>query len=426
MAAKTKTAEKAKTTEKPEVAAQAPTANLPATIPLRLGYPRSMQEYADIDQAGWRVLCDVIFPNAKTSEAIVLAVQYCKSRKLDIMKKVVHIVPMYSKALNKEIDTIWPGIAEVRITATRTGVYAGKDAAEFGPEITQTFQHIDDRNGAVVKTQEVTYPEWCRITVYKIVQGIRCAFVGPKVVWLEAYATENRYSPVPNEMWDNRRSGQLEKCTEAAALRAAFPEELGNIYVAEEMHGRVIEASLADTHYANIPGGDGTMTPPRPAKSDFSPPTSEKPAGGNDKSALQKTEAAQNGPDGRPEPPPLGDSVDETDPKQPSGHGVRRDPPPPSAKAAIEDATVIPEEDVTQEEPQPSKAFNEAQSMVAKLAEGLPGIETGDLDDYKARGKDSILKLEGLTADERDMLRGTWTGMVLNEQQTRARSRKRR
>lgn len=426
MATKTKTEEKAKTAEKPEVAPQAPTANLPATIPLRLGYPRSMQEYADIDQAGWRVLCDVIFPNARTSEAIVLAVQYCKSRKLDIMKKVVHIVPMYSKALNKEIDTIWPGIAEVRITATRTGVYAGKDAAEFGPEITQTFQHIDDRNGAIVRTQEIAYPEWCRITVYKIVQGIRCAFVGPKVIWLEAYATESRYSPIPNEMWENRTSGQLEKCAEAAALRAAFPEELGNIYVAEEMHGRVIEGSLADQHYANIPGADGTMTPPRPAKSDFTPPAPEKPAEGKDKPPPQKAGVAQSGPDGRPEPPPLGESVEETDPKPPAGQDVRRDPPPPTAKTAIEDATIIPEEEQTQEEPQPSKAFAEAQGMVVKLVEGLPSIETDGLDDYKARGKDNILKLEGLTADERDMLRGNWTATVLNEQQTRSRARKRR
>jgi hypothetical protein len=42
-------------------------------------------------------------------------------------------------------------------------------------------------------------------------------------------------------MWRRRTRGQLDKCAEAAALRAAFPEELGNDYSAEEMEGQVID-----------------------------------------------------------------------------------------------------------------------------------------------------------------------------------------
>jgi hypothetical protein len=52
---------------------------------------------------------------------------------------------------------------------------------------------------------------------------------------------------VPNEMWAKRPFGQLDKCVEAAALRKAFPEELGNTYTVDEMEGRTIEGSLADT-----------------------------------------------------------------------------------------------------------------------------------------------------------------------------------
>jgi len=39
-------------------------------------------------------------------------------------------------------------------------------------------------------------------------------------------------------MWAKRPRGQLEKCAEAAALRRAFPEEIGNEYAAEEVEGQ--------------------------------------------------------------------------------------------------------------------------------------------------------------------------------------------
>ena len=38
-------------------------------------------------------------------------------------------------------------------------------------------------------------------------------------------------------MWLKRPRGQIEKCAEAAALRSAYPEEIGNEYVPEEMAG---------------------------------------------------------------------------------------------------------------------------------------------------------------------------------------------
>ena len=80
------------------------------------------------------------------------------------------------------------------------------------------------------------FPEWCRVTITRELNGKERAFVGPKVYWLEAYA-KWADTDVPNEMWANRPVGQLEKCAEAGALRRAFPEEIGNDLTAEEMAG---------------------------------------------------------------------------------------------------------------------------------------------------------------------------------------------
>lgn len=179
-----------------------------------------------VTKATWKALTDAVFPNAQSVDSVVLALSYCKARKLDPFKRCVHIVPMWSKQKNAMVDTVWPGIAELRTTAFRTGSYAGKDAAEFGPDETETIGNA-----------KVTYPTWCRITIHRRLGSTICQFVGPQVWWLETYGRVKKNDTTPNAMWLKRPRGQIEKCAEAASLRAAYPEELGNDYAAEEMVG---------------------------------------------------------------------------------------------------------------------------------------------------------------------------------------------
>jgi len=200
--------------------------------PPRLPYHPAIEERFGIDPASWRALTDAVFPSASTTDAVILALSYCKARKLDPFKKPVQIVPMWDAKRKQMVDTVWPGIGELRTTAFRTGQYAGRDAASFG----------EMRELKLAEDVTITYPEWCEVVVYRILHGVRCAFHGPRVHWMETYATKGRDTNAPNSMWAKRPNGQLEKCAEAAALRAAFPEELGNEYAAEEMEGKVIDA----------------------------------------------------------------------------------------------------------------------------------------------------------------------------------------
>lgn len=245
--------------------------------PMRLPVSENMLGQLGVTEAQYRVLIDQIFPGARTVEAISLALAYCRSRNLDIMKKPVHVVPMWSSSLRKMVETVWPSISEIRTTATRTGDYGGIGEADFGPVVEGEFvQKItDDRDprNDREQTHKIAYPAWCRLVVHRWVHGERCAFHA-RVFWTEAYATIGRGSDVPNEMWRKRPYGQLEKCTEAAALRKAFPEELGNTYAAEEMEGRTIEGEISSAY--------AVAEPPRPKP----PPDTDKADNKTDKADI--------------------------------------------------------------------------------------------------------------------------------------------
>lgn len=217
------------------------------TIAPRLPMPHGVH---GLSAPQWRVLTDAIFPLAKTPEAIMLALDYCRARKLDPFKRPVHVVPMWSKALKREVETVWPGINELQVTAARSHAWAGMDEPRWGPMTEYKFSTEDD-NGST-RTVVVTAPEWCAVTVYRTVNDRREAFTEP-VYWIEAYGRIGR-GEMPNDMWRKRPRGQLHKCAKAASLRAAFPEDIGSEYSAEEMEGKEIDAAgpVVDGHIADV------------------------------------------------------------------------------------------------------------------------------------------------------------------------------
>ncbi|HDX8356793.1 TPA: phage recombination protein Bet [Aeromonas hydrophila] len=190
-----------------------------------------------IDEPTWNALCNTIYPGANP-DSVVMAIDYCKARGLDILLKPVHLVPMQvTDARSKEKvwrDVPMPGIGMYRIQADRSGNYAGADEPVFGPDVTEEFQ--DPYNQSV--KVKVTYPQWCKYTVFKMVNGQRVAFHALER-WKENYATQSGKTECPNAMWRKRPYAQLAKCTEAQALRKAWPE-IGSEPTAEEMEGKEI------------------------------------------------------------------------------------------------------------------------------------------------------------------------------------------
>lgn len=198
------------------------------------------------------VLRNSLYPGA-ADESIKLVLGYCKASNLDPMTKPVHIVPMWDKRSKGMRDVVMPGIELYRVKAARTGQYAGCSEPEFGPTI------IDTLGGA-----QVSYPEWCRVTVRRIVApGVVAEFTAVER-WVENYATAGRDSAQPNAMWTKRPYGQLAKCAEAQALRKGFPE-VGAQPTADEMMGKAIDVDSLPGAAPAPSASDDVMTAARNA-----------------------------------------------------------------------------------------------------------------------------------------------------------------
>jgi phage recombination protein Bet len=202
-----------------------------------------------INEAQWRTLMNNLYPGA-ASDSVLMVWDYCVARQLDPLKKPCHIVPMRVKD-GKSGDYVWrdvvmPGIYEYRTTATRTGAYMGQSEAVFGPLI--------DYLG-------VTAPEWCRIVVYRWNReaGMRAEFPA-RVKFSEAAATAKDKKTgelYVNDRWTKAPEQMLEKCAEAAALRKAFPDELGGTHTADEMIEQQLEPIVVEAKATRVdPRGD--------------------------------------------------------------------------------------------------------------------------------------------------------------------------
>jgi len=194
-----------------------------------------------------------------SDDSVAMVLAYCQAAGYDPMKKPVHIVPMKVSTGRKDDrgydiketrDVIMPGIGQYRTDATRTGQYAGCSEPEFGPTKTLSFKRerwVDGEKGRrqkILVDADISYPEWCRITITKIVAGVERQFTA-KEFWLENYA-EKGDDGAPNSMWEKRPFAQLAKCAEAQALRKAFPETVSAAPTAEEMEGKhlIIEGQV--------------------------------------------------------------------------------------------------------------------------------------------------------------------------------------
>lgn len=154
-------------------------------------------------------------------------ISVARARGLDPILNQIHAVVRGTG--DKAKMTIQVAIDGFRLIAARTGDFAGIDAPKF-------------------KYDAEGNPTRCQITVYRMVQGQRCAFVA-EAKWCE-------FVPEGNQafMWQKMKEVMLAKVTEAQALRKAFPADLSGLYEDAELHQADATSSTRD------------VTPPPPTE----------------------------------------------------------------------------------------------------------------------------------------------------------------
>lgn len=187
----------------------------------------------------WHTLAGSLYPGAKNA-SILLVIDYCHARKLDPLKRPCHIVPM--KVGDDWRDVILPGIYEYRTTAQRTGQYLGHSVPDYGE---------------FVEFHGVSAPEWCDFTVYRWNDGAQQRAEYPvRTYFREVCAVRwdrDKGEEVVNARWTRAPVQMLTKCAEAAALREAFPDELGGEMTADEMRGQpAIEGEVEEAETRRV------------------------------------------------------------------------------------------------------------------------------------------------------------------------------
>lgn len=185
-----------------------------------------------------------LYPGASDA-SVDLVLSYCKAAGLDPMQKPVHIVPMWDAKEGRMRDVVMPGVGLYRTNAARTGEFGGISEPEFGPMVTERIGRVD-----------ITFPEWCRVTVSRRLPSGHLAQFTAVEYWVENYAIKGgkEKDQSPNAMWSKRPRGQLAKCAQAQALRMAFPEAVGSAPTAEEMEGKpIIEGEVVHQAAASHP-----------------------------------------------------------------------------------------------------------------------------------------------------------------------------
>lgn len=176
-----------------------------------------------ISEAQWLTLMNNLYPGA-SGPSVIMVWDYCAARKLDPLKKPCHIVPM--KVKNQAGDYVWrdvvmAGIYEYRTTATRTGQYLG---------------HTIPVYGEIVEYAGVMAPATCSMTVKRWNPDAKMVAEYPvELLFAEVVGTKDGKA---NQRWAKAPRQMLTKCVEAAALREAFPDELGGTHTADEMEGQ--------------------------------------------------------------------------------------------------------------------------------------------------------------------------------------------
>lgn len=183
-------------------------------------HPQGISELT-LDRGKIELLKTTIAQGA-TDDELKMFINVCTGMGLSPFLKQVHMVKRWNSKVGREVASIQVGIDGFRSIAENTGAYAGNSDPAMGEDMEIEYEQEKTRG-------KMNVPRTATVTVYKIVQGVKCDFTAT-ARWTEFYPGDKM-----GFMWRKMPNVMLGKCAEAQALRKAFPKVLGGVYAPEEM-----------------------------------------------------------------------------------------------------------------------------------------------------------------------------------------------